>query len=533
MTRARAFTGAAIAAWVGLQLAVAWHCRYWINSDTIGSLDAARSLRALDPVGAINGYFGSGLAALLAPLDLKVPQSFLSIHLVTVALLLATQWVAYLALRAAAVPRGVSALLTTAWVGACYATGCALYVTADVALAVWTGLYVLVVMKQARSIGAIVLLGVLHAIAGATRAIAFPALAVFAVGAAVAAVVRLRGRGRGWGRYGRRLAGAALAYSIPFGLLTAGWVAACHARYGAASLGGTGSYNYALYTTRSPSLLDAIEHARHQVLPGRSSWWSDPTLSVRGWDRTLPADPIPPARRVAWHAAHYLWPGKQSTRAAVLTALLLGSVIAIGFRSARSAVPVRGWLLAASGVAAVLPYATITLLPRHLTFPALLCLPTAGILLGRLVASDRPFIRRAAWTALVAAVAHGVATMVHASFFLAPDDTHFAIARTLREEARGPIGAHAIGGGGERAYGTIAFLTGRSAAEITTVGETDHAFHAGFDAGAVLLIRPADTPAPPHITVNGRPFVQRRRDTWSGGTHDGVLGVATYLPDAP
>ena len=39
-----AILAAGFVAWLALSLYVAWCCRYWINSDTIGTLDSARAL---------------------------------------------------------------------------------------------------------------------------------------------------------------------------------------------------------------------------------------------------------------------------------------------------------------------------------------------------------------------------------------------------------------------------------------------------------------------------------------------------------
>ena len=59
-----------------------------------------------------------------------------------------------------------------------------------------------------------------------------------------------------------------------------------------------------------------------ELTPGKSFWWSDPTLSVRGWERSTSVDLPGQARRILENLQSYAAVGEHAVRAAVLLAIL-------------------------------------------------------------------------------------------------------------------------------------------------------------------------------------------------------------------
>ncbi|MDH3689894.1 MAG: hypothetical protein OEU36_10490, partial [Gammaproteobacteria bacterium] len=133
--------------WLPFTVFVTYQCRYWVNSDTIGSLDAARAIRELDLTFAVNGYFGSGFAVLLSALPDSNLQSFFAHHLLSTAVILLTQYTIYQTLRLLRIRTLISGLLATVWAAGMFATGPGIYLTADIILCFLSALYVYFVVK--------------------------------------------------------------------------------------------------------------------------------------------------------------------------------------------------------------------------------------------------------------------------------------------------------------------------------------------------------------------------------------------------
>jgi hypothetical protein len=529
---------AGLGAWLALGLYVAWRCRYWINSDTIGSLDSARALRALDFANGLNGYFGAGFAAMLAPLDLTDLRSFLSVHLVTLALLLATQALLYAALRHLNVTRVMALALTTAWAAACCATGGAVYMTADVALCFWGAAYVLVVVKHVRRDGPVrygvaATLGALHAIAGITKSIAFPTLIIFPIAFVVALAIRLRKRGVGARATWAAPAATLAAYLIPLVVLGGAWGSWCQHTYGRVGLGGSAAYNYELYTLESETLPHAIADARMNLTAGKSFWWSDPLMSVQGWDHRVRPDLVAQTKRVLVNVQRYLTGGKHSFRALVFIGMLGLAVIAAAlWRPLRGAVPAEVWLLALVAWLSLAAHLSVLLYPRHLAWPALFCLPLVAVAISRWMEGSSRFVRKGLVLIIVLALGHGVASMIYAAEALAPGDEHFRIADAIGRAGGGPIGAYLEPGVGPRSYGTIAFLTGREAAEIVPVTVAGNEYEARFEPETILLIGQTGLIAPERLRVNRRSFVRAEECNWAGGSTWTQEKIVAYFPDA-
>jgi hypothetical protein len=373
------------AVYVGLNLFAAYACRYWINSDTIGTLDSARALRSQEFIEGLNGYFGTGFSVLLTPVDLSEPESFLPIHLIATVLLLATQGLLYASLRELDLSRRLAATLSTAWAVSSHATGSSIFITADVPLCFWAALYVWIAIRYLSTerrgpVLAIASLGLIHAVAGITKAIAFPSMIFFPAGFAVALILRGRRGARPHSETVRDVLRFSAAYLIPLLLGMTVWTLACNARYGQMTLGGTGTYNYARFTEESENLARAEEDARKDLLPGKSFWWSDPMLSIDSWDHRIELNPLDPITQAVSNLWHYLSGGKHLLRAVVVLGLLILCLVGFavpGIR--RQGFPPGSGPLAMVGLACVGLYLVITVYPRHLTYPAVMCLPVTRL----------------------------------------------------------------------------------------------------------------------------------------------------------
>jgi hypothetical protein len=522
-------------AWVGLNLFAAYACRFWINSDTIGTLDSARALRSREFIEGLNGYFGTGFALLLTPVDLSAPESFLPIHLIATLLLLATQGLLYASLRELDLSRRLAAILSTVWAVSCHATGSAIFITADVPLCFWASLYVWVAIRYLSTerpgpVLAIASLGLIHAVAGITKAIAFPSLVFYPAGFALALMLRGRREGRPHAQTFRDALRFAAAYLIPLLIGMTVWALACHARYGQMTLGGTGTYNYARFTEESENLALAEADARKDLLPGKSFWWSDPMLSIDTWDHRIELDLAAPIVQAGSNIGHYLAGGKHLLRALVVLALLFVCLAGLALPGLRREEMPRGSVpLAMVGLACVGLYLVITVYPRHLTYPALMCLPVTGIALARLQERSGATLRRMIDLFLLGAVAHGVVAMLYASIVLAPSDALFRIADRLRTVEPGPIGVYLAPGTRIRSHGVIAFLAHRGAAEIVPDEPGDATFHARFAPEVVLWIGAPSEEVPEALDVDGRTFHRSDGETWRGGSAGSEEEISVYL----
>jgi hypothetical protein len=375
-----------------------------------------------------------------------------------------------------------------------------------------------------------VALGGLHALAGMTKAIAFPSLLVLPIGYAAICLWSDHLRHLRKRASLRRVSAFLLLYAVPLVSIAGLWSLACHARYGRLTLGGTASFNYELYTRESDELRSAIETARQTVTPGQSFWWSDPTRSVRGWEGQVSVNLTDQLEAMYRNTTYYVRHGGQLLRAAGTILILLIPLLVLCFRKLRSNIPWELYLAALVAAASVLLYLNVVLYPRHLTFPALFCLPLFGVVVRRLTLVGRG-LRCAVVLALTLLVAQGVSAMIYASEILAPRDSQFRIAEAIKRFGDGPIGVSLDGRVGRRSYGTIAFLASTEAAELVRHVDDDTNFEADFTPGSVLWIGEAELREPASLMVNERKFYRFRTERWKGGSTWAEERIAVYLPE--
>lgn len=523
--------------WLVLVIWVGWQTRFWINNDTIGSLDVARSLRQMDWGRAVNLHWGMVYAALLALLPLGGAASWLQIHLLNGLLLVVSQALLYLSLARLGVRRVLATLLTLAWGAANFAGGGAIYITSDVTLGFVGSLY-LYALVRAGTLGRIsswrwaALLGLLHGLAWLTKNIALVGLAP--VPLMVSVKLLLGGAGQRvsekQGRY--RTLGFLAAYSLPLLCLAVVWGAGIKGKYGRLSWGDSGAYNYALFVRQAPELTRAVEAARLRLSPYGTFWWSDISLSLVGWDHQTQVNLPVQIKAAALNLKNFFSSREMSQGAGLLGLLALGcwGLAAPATRKSDDAFLLL--LLSAVSGFILLMYVSVFLSAKYLPLPVLFLLPAAGR--GAEDAfQTRPRPTQVLISLLLAVcLLHGMAAAVYASLRLAPEGEHFALAGFIQDRGgpkkiSGPVGAYLHPQANLYHHGVIAYLLGVQTAELSRI--RDNSFSALFMPQIVLLVLPVEGAVPVFVTVNGKEFVPAQ--SWIWGRLHKQEQLVLYSPD--
>jgi hypothetical protein len=523
--------------WLVLVIWVCYHTKFWINNDTIGSLDVARSLRQMDWRHAVNLHWGMVYAALLAVLPLKGATSWLQIHCLNGILLVGSQLCLYLSLRRLGVRHSISTLLCLAWGAANFASGGAVYITSDVTLGFMGSLY-LYALVRAGTLERIsswrwaLLLGLLHGLAWMTKNIALVGLA--AVPLMVSAKLGLDS-GRKLFRKERfsRILTFLVAYAVPILFLAVVWGAGIKGKYSRFSWGDSGAYNYAYFVRQAPELNRAIEAARLRLPPYGTFWWSDISLSLAGWDHQIHFN-LPDQIKTVIHNLKNYFSGREILQGAGLLGLLC-----LGWAGlAAPALRKTGDYFLISVLSAVsgfilLMYLSVFLSSKYLPFPVLFLLPAGGRWAENIFQTQKRPRQILISILLAACILHGIAAAVYASLRLAPQGEHFAVAGFIHdhrgsEKDPGPVGAYLYPQANLYHHGVIAHLLDAKTAELTRIN--DNFFSALFMPKIVLLVLPAEGAVPVAITVNGKQFVLAQ--SWVWGKLEKREKLVLYNPDA-
>ncbi len=520
------------ALWVSFIVATSIRFRFWINSDTVGSIDSARALQALDIPNFINAYWGIGLAAFLSFLPLERPSSWLAVHLVVGALLLVSQVFLYAVTRSTGLNRGQATGVAMAWGLSCYATGSAVFVTADLALCFFAAAYLLLAFRTAwdkdripkrSALG----LGLLHGFAGLTKTIAFPSLLIFPAVSFLLDTISMFRRGpsgpgfrvlfRKWGLFLLCYASVFLFLLIPWGMLTEG-------KYGRFTLGDSASYNHSKYIRGDEEILSSERDARFSLPSWGSYWWSDLALTVERSDRNIEFDLGVQVKRIGHNIRQFVSGGRQlrdGWPSLVVIAVVIPMIV-IWWRDRERSVPIA---LGLAGIATIFAYLGSVFLCRYFPYATLLAIPMATLLLGP--AASR-LTRKLATAFLWLWILHGSGATL-AAFWIAPGPEHFEAAQLIATESNGPIAVICETGISYSHYGGVALVAGKPAAEAYRVAPG--AFQAEFEPGVVLWLSPSPL-VPEELLLNGTEFFNRRVWRQESGSQP-TRWFAVYLPRAP
>jgi hypothetical protein len=524
---------AAWALWPIFLLWVSYETRFWINNDTIGSLDCARQLRTLALERAVNPYWGFGFAFLLSLLPLEGAGSWLQIHLLTGLLVIGGQVFLYLALTRLRIRSSLAGALSLAWGASNYASGGALFLTSDPLLGFLGSIYLFLFIKSAPEIFAPKKawpLGLVHALAALTKTAAFFTLFFLPLVLSVQELLR-GGPGSSLKNRAVRLATFNLFYLLPIFIIFSLWGAAVTAKYERFALWEAGIYNYARYVRGSENLALAEDLARHQVPRDGTYWWSDIAGSLSGWDHRAYFDRRDQVACLKRNLT-YIWFGPGLACGAALLALLLVSWLGSPLLAKQGEGSREIALITASAALGIfLTYSLVHLLPRFLPFAAIFALPGCGLLLERVFRGRQKFGKILSVTFLSLAILHGVGAMAYASLMLAPGGEHFALAREISArkipgKAPGPLGAFLASDGFMYHHAVLAYLLRLRTGEIRPASPDGCRYTATFRPHLVLLVFPAGDPAPVKIEVDARTFERVSSCIW--GKRDRRTLLAVY-----
>ena len=521
--------------WAIVNLVLSYRYRFWITSDAIGSFDAARSMRMLDFPNALNASWGQGFAFFLMFTPLYNIDSWLSARIILVVLLLVSQYWLYLALRYAGIPMILATALAFAWALACYATGSMTFMTADVVLCLFASLYLLLAIKyvhmQPARVSVLAALGILHALAGITKTIAFPGLLIFPLALLLGNVILAARRKLPLQLAVKRIAITSLSYAMPLVLLAAAWGFACQAKYGHFTLGEASSYNIDLFIHNSQQLRDAGEQARRELPRWGSYWWSDFGLNVR-WEHSRSIDLRVQLTLMLGNAVIFLRGSRDFLTGFVLFVIMCVAFLAFfRYRKLSSAIPSQIWALALVAGWVMALYLSVNFQARYFSFPALFALPLCGVILTQLLQGARRWVRLGVIAGVAGGLFHGVAAIAVAALVLVPGGQHFEIAQLIRERARGPVGVVLEGEQSIRHYGIVAYLANTQAAELTQLGDTAAHFSSGFVPGSVMMAVDPEHTVPSQVWVDARSYSLLKSWNYQGGSRQGLAKLALYLPD--
>lgn len=389
------------ALWGLFNVAASVRFRFWINSDTVGSIDSARALQSLDIPNFINAYWGTGLALFLSLLPLERPSSWVTVHLVVGTLLFLSQLFLYSVVRRNGASRWQATGTAMAWGLSCYATGSAVFVTAEPVLCFFAAAYLFLAFRtpwhEARiPYWSAAGLGLLHGLAGMTKTIAFPTLLIFPTVCVFLDVVSTFREGlqgakmlqtfRKWSLFLLCYGSLLLVLLIPWGMLT-------KAKYGRFTLGDSASYNLAKFTRGEEEILSAEWNARYDLPTWGSYWWSDLALTVERSDRSIEFDLPAQVNRMIYNAELFLSGGRHLRDGwpSLLLIVLAFAAMLISWRCWERTVAIAFGCVA---VATVFAYLGSVFLCRYFPYATLLAIPMAALFLNRLsgpmTGSSRP-----------------------------------------------------------------------------------------------------------------------------------------------
>lgn len=508
--------------------------RYWINNDTIGALDSARLWRRGAWPDALNAYWGNGYSLLLSLLPLHDLTSFWFVHGLAAACVLAAQAALVAALRRSGVEPGRATGLALVWGASGFATGGALFVTADpalwllsaLALWLWTRPPTPVAPARAAALGA------LHALAGLTKSVALPGWLPLPL----LLLARGNGRGDGRGPYARIASG--LAYAAPVVALAGLWAWGSQARYGRLALLDTGAYNYINYVVPDDAFAQAVWRARHNLPLWGTYWWSDVSTALIDWNgRGVPDEPLPWREAAARQAAALQrnlakWVAPRDLATGGVSLALWVGAMAAGMGGVGRGARVRGLLWVAGALTALHLLSNWT--ARFWPLVTIWGLPVVGLWLQ----TQR---RGAAALLLVIGLGWGLAATGYALWRHAPNAAQFAIAEALRTaDAPGPLGGYRASAEMMDHHAVVGWLTERPTAELLPLTAERTLFAATFRPGAVLLALGPEEDAPSALRVRmlalreGEPTVVDEYEFAAAAValwrSDASVRLALYLP---
>jgi hypothetical protein len=524
--------------WLILAMWVGYRTRFWINIDTIGSLDVARSLRQGDWRQAVNLHWGLVYAAFLAVLPLKDASSWMQIHILNVILLFGAQIFLYLSLSHLKVRTSLATMLCLAWGAANFATGGAIYMTSDATLCLVGSSYIYVLVR-AGSLMRIAgwrcafLLGLLHALAWMTKNIALFGLATIPLLVLLRLAFGAHERGFLEKERLSRFFTFLVAYALPILLVMAVWGAGVKSKYGRWSWGDTGPYTYACFVERSPDVYRAIDEAQRRLPPYGTFWWSDISLSVTDWSQPSYFIFGKQIRRVVENLKLFISHREIGAGAGIIGLIFLGftgvTVLALGKTDDCFLL----LLLSSVSCFVLLMYVSVYLVARFLPFVAMFLLPAGGLWAENIFQANNRTRQVLMALLLTGCLLHGLGIMVYVSLRLAPQGEHFAMAKFIQDrrgpdQDPGPLGAFLYPGANLYHNGVIAYLLRTKTAELSPIKD-NLSFSASFIPKIVLLVLAPDDAVPPAVEVNSRPFVMARSWVWGKVYKQNKLIL--YFPD--
>jgi hypothetical protein len=490
--------------WIGWILFVLWvsyKCRFWINDDTIGSLDSARFLKEFKIVGAINAYWGVGYAAILSFIPLTGAKSWFYLHLCIAVLILLAQFFIYQSLIIMKIRKLLATFICIIWGASNYATGGAIFVTADVPLCLVGSIFLMIVVKQRTFVNIMnmkngLILGLLHGLSWLTKMAALPALLIFPLIIFLKSVYNAL-RSKCFDLEIKRSIIFLMSYFIPLLILILLWNLGCQAKYGRYTLGTTALFNYVAFVDRSESLDKATDLARHNIPLWGTYWWSDISINLTGWDFTMHYNLNKQLNRIKFNITYAFSDRELITgiidMLIILTALIY--IIIIFIKNKENEIWVFLPLLSLN---ILLMYLCSNFFSRYYPFAALFSLPAISELIERFLHGSGKLLKKMAQIFLLGALMHGIAAMAYASLVLAPGGEHFAIAELIRQQNRGtdlygPIGyfdsvRYFDSVHGWFHHGRIAFLLGAQTAEIRKIAGDCCNFSATFEPKNILIV---------------------------------------------
>jgi hypothetical protein len=509
--------------WIIFVIWVSYKIRFWINNDTIGSLDSARYIKSFQLIHAINGYWGIGYAALLSLLPLRDINSWIQVHLLVAALILISQILIYRSLLYFNVSQGISTAFCIIWGAINYSTGGAIFITADTTLCLFASLYLFIFVRAEKTNtiyepSSNLLLGSVHGIAWLTKTVALPGLALFPVLLSLRIIIDSNGLKSKL----LKLIKFMLLYSLPLLIIFLFWGIGTYKKYGRFTFGFSSAHAYALCVDKSEKLLKAREKASHRLPLYGTYWWSDIGLSLTNWDFRTHFNLKKQLRRFPENIKEFISSDAKLIGFAIIILFLFSLYACFRLRYHKIKWYSILLLITAVGYSIIIIYSAVLLDPRYLSFATIYLLPICAVYSDIIFRNGNQLEKYCVSVIILLALLHGIGTMTYIALYRSPNDSDFYIAKKIKEMYKspklyGPIGAFLNTRFQIHHHAVIANILKCQTAEITPIKSNLSVFSASFSPKTVLFVLNPSTRTPSQITVNSKRYEKLYSRIWEKG----------------
>jgi len=495
--------------WILLVGILSYKSRFWINVDTIGSLDSARHFQNLSIIDGLNAYFGIVYALFLSFLPLINLSSWFYVHLLIGFLILFSQYFIYKSLLYLNVNSFIATIISFIWGLSHFSTGGALYATADVPLCFIGSIILYIIIKSDRLPEIITLqkgiyLGCLHGIAWLTKTVALFGLTIFPIIAILCNYINTKRFKYYFPNSLQRSIIFLVSYFLPLIFLIVLWLIGSHSKYKRFTLGDSGAHVYELYVNHSEVLIQSRDKARYLLPEWGTHWWSDISKNLNCWDYSIHFNYNNQINRILsnmyWFISNQLYISID-----IIIIILIGSIYIL-YIILKKKENILSWMITPIiSIFTLLIYSMMNLIARFLPFITLFSLPAFAIIVNKKYKKNT----ESAICILVLLGFMFISNLIITGYiikYMAPGPEHFNIVNDIVRYEANIKGVNSIGGYIKEDdwyhHAMVGFILGKKAAEIIKQNKETNKYIATFKPEWVILVGPKDNETEKTIYIN-------------------------------